>query len=63
MHGYILVLRGDTAGHFWPLLGAEKPLNGREMTCFGAKKPRFDVLGRNLGLGELSGFDGCFYDD
>ncbi|HEY4329082.1 MAG TPA: hypothetical protein VGN88_05045 [Phycisphaerae bacterium] len=26
-------------GRFWPLLGAEKPLNGRVLTSLGAKKP------------------------
>jgi hypothetical protein len=48
---------------FWPLLGAEKPLNGRVLTSFGAKKPLFGaekpLLGDEKSLSfkfQVSGF-------
>jgi hypothetical protein len=37
-------------------LGAEKPLNGREMTSFGAKKP---ILGAAKPLNGYAGWEGC----
>jgi hypothetical protein len=40
---------------FWPLLGAEKPLNARVLTSFGAKKP---TLGAQKPLNGCGGTEG-----